>query len=148
MLWALQQSDPLGWLRQSPESLQDALQCIAENDGAFKHHLDRYKYPHRYGLTDGTQHRTECAVLLKQLDQRLRHSPTLAAGHWGLLDAAVAPFVRQFAHTDMPWFAAQDWSALALWLRDFEASVAFGDIMDKVPPWTAGDTAVRTRFAG
>ena len=148
MLWALHQSDPLHWLPQQPEALQDALQCIADNDGAFKHHLDRYKYPHRYGLTDGLAHRTEGAVHLRQLDARLRQAPTLAHHHWGLLDAALAPFVRQFAHTDAAWFALQDWAALAQWLHRFEASTELANTMDKVPPWKPGDAPHLTRFAG
>ena len=43
MHWALAQADPRGLL-ESDES--GAL--IAENDGPFKHHLDRFKYTDRY----------------------------------------------------------------------------------------------------
>jgi glutathione S-transferase len=171
MLWALQQSDPLGWLPANDQAMQDALQCVADNDGSFKHHLDRYKYPHRYGLADGLAHRDQGAEFLWQLDARLRRAPgvasapappppqkgspeasvaiqidpcatasfTLSPSQWGLLDAALAPFVRQFAHTDREWFDAQEWSALSQWLNSFEASAALVVIMEKVPPWKPGD---------
>ena len=39
MRWALARSDPEGWLNRDDADL------IARNDGAFKHDLDRYKYP-------------------------------------------------------------------------------------------------------
>jgi len=41
-LWALSQNDPLGWLNGHDADL------IAQNDGPFKYHLDRYKYASRY----------------------------------------------------------------------------------------------------
>jgi hypothetical protein len=140
----LQQSDPLGWLPAEPDVMQAALECVAENDSRFKHHLDRYKYPHRFGLTDGLVHRTQGAEFLWTLDTLLRRTtaltPGLSALHWGFLDAALAPFVRQFAHTDRAWFDAQDWNALSQWLGNFEATAALAAILEKVPPWKPGDT--------
>lgn len=146
MLWALSLHDPLAWLVHSTSAKQDAMDCIAVNDGAFKYHLDRYKYPRRFGLTDGRQSRSEGAEFLYHLDERLRKAPFLAGKNWGLLDAAVAPFVRQFAHTDSAWFAAQDWTGLAQWLHAFESSVAFAAMMQKVTPWKPGNAPLLTRF--
>ena len=48
---------------------------------------------------------------------------------------AIAPFVRQYAHTDPAWFAAQPWQALTRWLAAFESSVLFSAIMVKHPPY-------------
>lgn len=146
MLWALSQHDPLGWLPQSTAELTVAMDCIADNDGAFKYHLDRYKYPRRFGLADGVENRIAGAALLQHLEDRLRNTPFLAGDRWGLHDAAVAPFVRQFAQTDLTWFAAQDWHALAHWLQAFEASPAFAATMQKVTPWKPGDPPRLTRF--
>ena len=42
MRWALGQGDPEGWLDRDDPAL------VETNDGAFKHHLDRYKYATRY----------------------------------------------------------------------------------------------------
>jgi glutathione S-transferase len=52
-----------------------------------------------------------------------------------LLDACVAPFVRQFARTDRTWFDAQPWPELLQWLSTFEASEDFAAVMHKHPLW-------------
>jgi glutathione S-transferase len=136
MQWALQQSDPSGWL---PSGVTDALRChklIAECDGPFKGHLDRYKYPHRYDLPDGLEHRDQGAKFLMQLEEQLMAAPYLHGTHFGLADAAIAPFVRQFAHTNPAWFAAQHWPSLQRWLQRFEASPLFAHTMVKFARWT------------
>lgn len=135
MLWALQQHDPQHWLPADASVLKDWLVQIERNDGDFKHHLDRYKYPSRFGLSDGLSHRAAGAQHLLQLDEVLAHQAFLSGPRWGLLDAAQAPFVRQFAHTGPSWFAAQPWPRLAAWLTAFEASVDFAAIMTKHPLW-------------
>ena len=48
---------------------------------------------------------------------------------------AILPFVRQFAHTDAAWFAAQPWPQLQAWLARFEASALFVSVMGKHTPW-------------
>jgi glutathione S-transferase len=53
MRWALERQDREGWLAgwsAADRTLMAAL--IAENDGPFKHHLDRFKYPDRF-ITGG-----------------------------------------------------------------------------------------------
>jgi glutathione S-transferase len=135
MFWALHQHDPMDWLPASNAGMADALALIAHNDGPFKQQLDRYKYPNRSGLESGVADRDEAAIWLRTLDARLRVQPELAGEHFGMADAAVAPFVRQYAHTDPTWFAAQPWPALASWLTKFEASDLFQAIMHKHAPW-------------
>ena len=135
MRWALQTQDPLQWWPQDPARWNTTMAFLEANDGPFKQALDRYKYPHRFGLTDGADWRDAGARHLLQLDAGLQMAPFLSGEHWGLCDAALAPFVRQFAHTDKTWFAAQAWPQLARWLADFEASAAFAAIMHKHPPW-------------
>jgi len=137
MRWALQQHDPEGWLPASPEAWASALAGIALNDGEFKTHLDRYKYPQRFGLTDGGQHRAQGAELLMRWQDRLQSQAYLSGPRWGLLDACVAPFVRQFARTDRAWFDAQAWPHLAQWLLAFENSAQFLAVMHKHPLWVA-----------
>ena len=137
MLWALQQHDPLDWLPVSDAGMADALALIAHNDGPFKQQLDRYKYPNRSGLDSGAADRDLAAVWLQTLDARLAAQSFLSGRHFGLADAALAPFVRQFAHTDPIWFAAQPWPALATWLAAFEGSALFAAIMHKHTPWQA-----------
>jgi glutathione S-transferase len=141
MLWALAQHDPQAWLPASPEAWAHMREGIALNDGEFKAHLDRYKYPHRFGLTDGLAHRTQAAVVLMHWQEQLQQRPFLSGTRWGLLDAAVAPFVRQFARTDRAWFEAQAWPNLSQWLMAFEDSEAFIDVMQKHPLWVSKEAS-------
>jgi glutathione S-transferase len=138
MLWALRQHDPLGWMPESDADMADALALIAHNDGPFKQQLDRYKYPNRSGLDSGLADRDAAAIWLLTLNAHLQTRPCLAGRQLGLADAAIAPFVRQFAHTDPGWFAAQPWGALATWLTAFEASEMFAAVMHKHAPWQEG----------
>jgi glutathione S-transferase len=138
MLWALRQHDPLAWLADTDQAMADAQALIAHNDGPFKYHLDRYKYPNRSGLNSGQADRDAAADWLFSLNARLASQAYLAGGQWGLTDAAIAPFVRQFAHTDPNWFAAQPWGSLARWLAAFEGSELFATIMQKHDPWQEG----------
>ena len=135
MRWALDRQDPEAWLPADTASSSYLESLIAANDGDFKYHLDRYKYPHRYGLVDGIAHRDLARAFLENLQHRLARTCFLNGAHFGLADAAIAPFVRQFAHTDKAWFAAQPWSQLVQWLADFEASPRFARVMEKHPVW-------------
>ena len=135
MWWALAQNDPQAWLPSTPEAWALTHEGIALNDGEFKDHLDRYKYPQRFGLTDGLHHRTQAVDMLMRWEVRLQAQSFLSGDRWGLLDACVAPFVRQFARTDRTWFDAQPWPQLAQWLVAFENSDAFLAVMHKHPLW-------------
>ena len=139
MCWALAQNDPDGWL--NVDLLDDMLALITGNDGGFKHALDRYKYPNRYPLESGSDvrafalaQRFNAASWLQTLEPRL--SQGWLCGHQAsLADMATMPFVRQFAHTDAAWFAAQPWPMLLAWLARFETSTLFEGVMVKHKPW-------------
>src|SRR3546814_17294625 len=90
MHWALDRSDPESWMTPQDAAL------IAANDGPFKHHLDRTKYPEHYGC-DPAPHRAAALHLLHALHARLRRSAQLCAATRGLTDMASFPFVRKFA---------------------------------------------------
>jgi len=137
MRWALQQNDPQAWLPDTLEDLALTNDGIALNDGDFKANLDRYKYPQRFGLSDGLDHRTQAAGVLMQWQARLQTHAFLSGPQWGLLDVCVAPFVRQFARTDRVWFDAQPWPHLAQWLLAFENSEDFLAVMHKHPLWVS-----------
>jgi glutathione S-transferase len=131
MRWALARNDPEGWLRGDDAAL------IATNDGAFKHHLDRAKYPGRYA--ESGDHRQQALLLLAPLETRLRVTANLCGDARSLTDIALLPFVRQFAEIDRPWFDAQPFPALQRWLTAHLASVLFADAMVRLPVWQAGD---------
>lgn len=137
MLWALQRHDPLQWL-PIQDGLTHALQTIKRCDDEFKPQLDRTKYPNRFDIADPAEPRAAAARFLTDLNQRLTDKPCVSGARWGLADAAIAPFVRQFAHTDRAWFASQPWPKLQTWLADFEASPLFQSVMAKHPPWQPG----------
>ena len=140
MLWALRRNDPQQWLPATAQGMEAALQLIAWCDGDFKAHLDRYKYPSRYALTDGLADRALAAQSLETLNKRLASHRHLMGETFGLADAAIAPFVRQFAHTDPAWFASQPWPALQQWLAGFEASDNYARVMVKFAAWTEGQS--------
>ncbi|WP_269901291.1 glutathione S-transferase [Paenalcaligenes faecalis] len=150
MLWALRQSDPMGLLPHDQAQLDRVLELIKTNDGAFKHGLDRYKYPPRYPEEHAAfspeqfalHHRDAAAQVLIELDQRLKKQTYLVANHLTLADFAIAPFVRQYAHTDLTWFQAQDWPHLLQWFQQFIASDIFHAVMHKYPAWQEGDERV------
>lgn len=131
MLWALEKHDPEGWLNTRNDAL------IAEVDGPFKTALDRYKY----GKEDVAEARVSAAAFLRTLNTTLANQPFLSGQNFGLQDAASITFVRQFANVDLPWFNAEPWEHLRLWLENFLASDRFKAIMQKYPKWQAGDPA-------
>lgn len=136
MRWALVQSDPEAWLGH------ECQQLIVATDGPFKQALDRYKYPHRYGLTDGTEHRDAGIAHLARLNDLLLTKPYLGGAKPAFTDIALVPFVRQFAATDADWFAAQPLPRLQSWLTRLVNSDLFAHIMVRYPVWKAGDTPV------
>jgi glutathione S-transferase len=136
MRWALTHGDPEGWLDHVDDQL------IATNDGPFKAALDRYKYPARLGLENGEAYRDAAIAHLVDLDARLHKAPFLGGQRLRFTDAALFPFVRQFAATDQRWFDAQDWSALQRWLHAISGSEMFMTIMARYPAWKSSDPQV------
>jgi glutathione S-transferase len=133
MHWALGQNDPENWLAHIDPDL------IAANDGPFKQALDRYKYPHRYGLPDGLEHRDAALGHIARLNDLLATAPYLGGVSLGFTDIALFPFVRQFAATDHPWFDARPLPAVQNWLTGLLQSGLFARIMTRYPQWRAGD---------
>ena len=141
MLWALRQNDPCRWL----ENEQDALALIAQCDGDFKFHLDRYKYPNRYEGANALESRAKAGVFADFVNAWVQKTPQI---HYefnsssGIYYAGYMPFLRQFANADKAWFAAQPWPDLQAQLAAFEASEAYTTIMQAYAPWQAGAESV------
>ncbi len=136
MRWALARHDPEGWLERDDAAL------VGENDGPFKHALDRYKYPNRYDDCDPLPHRERGADFLRRLDARLADGGQLCGDRRGLADAAIFPFVRQFANHDRAWFDAQPFAHLQRWLAGHCESPLFTTVMQRERPWQPGDAPV------
>jgi glutathione S-transferase len=128
MRWALDRHDPEGWLERDDAAL------IALNDGAFKQALDRYKYPERHD-TDPLPHRDAGVAFLTEIDARLAPAGQLCGAARGLADAALLPFVRQFAAVDRSWFDALPLPHLHRWLGDHLSSALFASVMLPILPW-------------
>jgi glutathione S-transferase len=132
MRWALARHDPEHWLAG------DDAMLIDRNDGSFKHHLDRYKYPERHG-SDPLEHRAGGAAILTDLEARLGEAGQLCGPTRTLADIALFPFIRQFAATDQLWFGAQPLPRLQAWLQGHLSSALFAEAMVRRAPWVPAD---------
>lgn len=155
MTWALERNDPAGWLAPVKGTRADMLALITECDRDFKPALDRYKYPQRYDheQVDPLRERERCRQWLMGLEEKLKPNPlradgatagdSLPAGLFGakpcLADAAIMPFVRQFAHVDRTWFQNEPWPALYAWLQAWLSSELFAVVMKRHAPWEGGE---------
>lgn len=135
MRWSLEGCDPEGWLQREDRTL------IETNDGPFKHHLDRYKYPDRHA-SDPVEHRLAGLNLLKTLEERLSAHRHLCGDKRGITDVAIFPFVRQFAETDRAWFDGQPIPHVQAWLDCHLTSALFSTIMTRLEPWKSEDIPV------
>jgi glutathione S-transferase len=142
MLWALNQRDPDGWLGEHDSHLDAAIRLIGENDTTFKYQLDRYKYPDRYPEYPQSHYRSEAEFFLLKLESRLDASRFLLGDAWSVADAAIIPFIRQFAGVDKGWFAQSHYPAMQRWLKEFLDSAVFMAVMEKYSIWHPGDPPV------
>ena len=148
MLWALQQSDPEGWLLQDVE-LQNTerhgaiMALISQNDGEFKHWLDHYKYADRFPEHPASYYREQAETFIALLELRLKCHSYLMADRLSLADIAIFPFIRQFAHVDKRWFELAPYPNVQRWLHGLLASPLFIEIMPKYPQWKAENDVVQ-----
>jgi glutathione S-transferase len=145
MVWALVAHDPGDWLRRAGEAApaaeawEEVMALVAENDGPFKHHLDRFKYASRFPGADPVVHRDAALTILRRWNGRLEPSSQAGEPRWllgersCLADWALLPFVRQFRLADPTGFdAAVGIGALQAWLARFEAGGELAVVM--APP--------------
>ncbi len=137
MHWALSQNDPAHLIPDQHRT--DIYTLIERNDGAFKHNLDRYKYPNRYPdekLENLGEHaRDKNTGTLRDYDARIAQNGGLSGEKTTLADLAIFPFVRQFAHVDRDWFYALPLPNLQAWLKKHIESDTFNTIMIKFETW-------------
>ena len=131
MHWALAQNDPEQWLSTDSELVRQTQELIAQNDGAFKDFLDRYKYAERFPEHPAAYYRMQGEAILAQLDARIATHGFLSGNKRGLADMAIFPFVRQFVAVDPEWFYASPHQSLAGWLDGLLASPLFQSVMQK-----------------
>lgn len=145
MRWALDQADPCDWrgLALSSEQRETIDALIAQNDGPFKHHLDRFKYADRYPGVTREQHQQQGLAILTSWAERVQAHGWLVGDRCTLADLALWPFVRQWRIADPESFE-QDPSlaSLRLWLQGFLDSPDFERLMVRREPWQEGDAPV------
>ena len=126
MQWALDLPADL-----SAEQLAHPL--LVQNDGPFKHHLDRFKYPDRYPGVDGEHHGAAAVAILREWNLQLAKG-WLLGDQPSWLDWAVLPFVRQWRLADPDWFDRHGGlEHLRPWLQRFEEGPELAAVM--APPW-------------
>ena len=134
MRWALLQADPRDVLGAAGTAF-----LIEENDGPFKHHLDRFKYTDRYPGVLKEDHRHAGLVILRSWSQRISQNGWLLADRITLADAALWPFVRQWRLADADGFDADDHLApLREWLMRFLDDPMMERLMQRADPWMPG----------
>ncbi|MDP7537161.1 MAG: glutathione S-transferase [Methylococcales bacterium] len=139
MLFALQYHDPDHWLEPlDPIKRSEAEALIAHNDGEFKFWLDRYKYSDRYPDYPVEFYRTQGALFLARLENKLSGHAYLLGDRAGLADMAVFPFIRQFAQVDRVWFDQSSYSLVGAWLDRLLESPLFLAVMTRYVPWDEG----------
>ena len=137
MRWALAQRDTGGWLARGDTPDLRALTDTC--DGTFKHALDRYKYAERHPERSAPAWREDAvSCLIRPMETRLAQTPQLGGERPGLADAAIFPFVRQFAAVDPAWWAASPWVATRRWHDTWAASALMAACMHKLAPWQPG----------
>jgi glutathione S-transferase len=135
MLWTLNNHDPKGWLGPDDATRIEMLSLIKENDGDFKHHLDRTKYAIRFEGADPEVHRQAAKGFLDRLSERLNHHSQLMGPNPLLADWAILPFIRQFANIDRDRFDQTTHPKLRQWLDHGLSSELFQSVMKKGSRW-------------
>jgi glutathione S-transferase len=85
--------------------------------------------------SDPLEHRAEGLAMLATLEARLASQAYLCGANRTLADAAIMPFVRQFAAVDRDWFDGQPLPALQRWLAVQLAAPLFAEAMIVREPW-------------
>ncbi|WP_255537968.1 glutathione S-transferase [Polynucleobacter sp. 15G-AUS-farblos] len=133
MHWALEQSDPDGWLSVDHSLAQE---WIEKNDGPFKLLLDQYKYPNRFPELEQTEVLSSvCKLMLKPIETALHSNPYLLGSKLSWVDIAIFPFIRQFSMVDLQKFNALPYPKTKQWLNQLLESELFSSVMNKYPVW-------------
>ena len=143
MYWALHNNDPLGWLEYTSNEILLSSKLIEENDGPFKHHLDRYKYADRYEKENLETNRDGCLETLEKLNAQLNGNNWLFGSEARMVDYAILPFIRQCRIANSEWFDSQNQlEDLHRWLQNFLTSDIFNTVMHKYEVWKDEDEPV------
>ena len=130
MGWALAQNDPEQWMDTDEASIK----LIQWNDGEFKYYLDRYKYADRYPEFPKNYYRKEGEKFIAELERKLNQNRFISGSRFSIADAAILPFVRQFAAVDSIWFVSSAYRQVNCWLTELLTTDLFVSVMAKTQP--------------
>jgi len=130
MIWAINNSN-CNWLSINKK---EQLEIINNIDEDFKFWLDRYKYFDRYPQHSQNFYKNKCIKYLEQYNILLGDSLYLFDNSIQMVDVALFPFVRQFAHVNLEWFEIT-FNNFNLWLDRIKKSELFLSIMLKYDIW-------------
>ena len=96
------------------------------------------------GRTEEQIHNTTLFMFSRRYDKVavIAREGELCGTRRGIVDAAIMPFVRQFAAVDRDWFDAQPLGHLQRWLARHLDSSLFATVMLRKQPWAPGDARV------
>src|SRR5699024_7871890 len=137
--WALAQQDPQGLLNTD---LALAAALIDENDGEFKHWLDRYKYADRHPEQSQLEYRQQGEAFLQTLEALLAKNDYLLGANISKAVIAIVPCVRQSAQVDRDAFYCLPVPNVHRWLGRWLEHRVFVRMMKKYTPWEEGDEVV------
>ena len=141
MQWALGQVDT-DWL---DINLEQQLSMIKINDEEFKPWLDKYKYHERYLEQPKEFYQAMCGEILSQYETNLFDKQFLIGQKLQMVDVAIMPFVRQFAHVNLPYFK-ETYPRLNGWLESWIESDLFQSIMKKYIQWQPDSSPLIVSF--
>ena len=130
MIWAISNSN-CNWLAINKK---EQLSIINNIDKDFKFWLDRYKYFDRHPQHSQNFYKNKCIKYLEQYNILLGDSLYLFDNSIQMVDVALFPFVRQFAHVNLEWFEIT-FKNFNLWLNRIKKSELFLSIMLKYDIW-------------
>tara|TARA_Y100001960_G_scaffold311678_1_gene372547 strand:- start:1594 stop:2172 length:579 start_codon:yes stop_codon:yes gene_type:complete len=118
---------------------------IQINDKDFKYYLDRYKYSDRYPEKSKTHYQKKCMKYLTQYEDKLNNNIFLVDDEIQIVDIAIFPFIRQYAHVDRIQFPKL-FPKLDNYLKTILNSKLFNSVMDKYPVWNLESKKIITDF--
>ena len=130
MEWALSQTQT-DWMEIN---LDKQLAMIKVNDEEFKPWLDKYKYHERNREHPQKFYQEKCIEILSTYETILNTKSYLMGDKPQWTDVAILPFVRQFAHVDLPYFEKK-FIFLNQWLEGWKSSGLFQSVMKKYIQW-------------
>ncbi|MBT6416958.1 MAG: glutathione S-transferase [Candidatus Marinimicrobia bacterium] len=130
MQWALDQTQT-DWMEVN---LDNQLAMIKVNDEEFKPWLNKYKYHEQHPDHPMKFYQEKCAEILFTYEKILTINSYFMGEKVQWVDVSIFPFVRQFAHVDLPYFETI-YPLLNRWLERWKASELFQSVMKKYTQW-------------